>query len=126
MSSEDVKKEIMNLNVKKLSSSITVPATILMQSVHIYLLFLTTCINHSFVANKFPDKLKQSEVILLYKKLDPLKKESYRLVSLLPHVSKVFERIIYKEIMSYAMNLLSDYITGFPKSHGSRHCLVKC
>ena len=125
VSSEDVKKEIMNLNVKKSSSSKAIPATILKQSVHIYLPFLTNCINHSFVANKFPDELKLSEVIPLYKKLDPLKKENYRPVSLLPHVSKVFERIIYKQIMSYVTNLLSDYITGFRKSHGSQHCLVK-
>ena len=55
----------------------------------------------------------------------PLKKENYRPVSLLPHVSKVFERIIYKQIMSYVTNLFLDYITGFRKSHGSQHCLVK-
>ena len=123
--SEDVKKEIMNLNVEKSSSSKAIPATILKQSVHIYLTFLTNCINHSFVANKFPEELKVSEVIPLYKKLDPLKKENYRPVSLLPHVSKVFERIIYKQIMSYVTNLFSHYITGFRKSHGSQHCLVK-
>ena len=96
VSSEDVKKEIMNLNVKKSSSSKAIPATILKQSVHIYLPYLTNCINHSFVTNKFPDELNLSEVIPLYKKLDPLKKENYRPVSLLPHVSKVFERIINK------------------------------
>ena len=125
MSSEDVKKEIVKLNVKKSSSSKTILATILKQSVHIYLPFLTNCINHSFVANKFPDELKLSEVIPLYKKLDPFKKENYIPVSLLPQVSKVFERIIYKQIMSYVTNLFSDYITGFQKSHGSQHCLVK-
>ena len=125
VSSEDVKKEIMNLNVKKSLSSKAIPATILKQSLHIYLPFLTNCINHSFVTKKFPDELKLSEVIPLYKKLDPLKKENYRPVSLLPHVSKVFERIIYKQIMSYVTNLFSDYITGFRKSHGSQHCLVK-
>ena len=27
--------------------------------------------------------------------------------------------------MSYVKNLLSDYITGFQKSHGSWHCLAK-
>ena len=110
VSSEDVKKEIMNLNVKKSSLSKAIPATILKQSVHIYLPFLTNCINHSFITNKFPDEIKLSEVIPLYKNLDPLKKENYRPVSLLPHVSKVFERIIYKQIMPYVTNLL---ITGF-------------
>ena len=67
VSPEDVKKEIMNLNNKISSSSKAILSTILKQSVHIYLTFLTNCINHSFVANKFPDELKQSEVIPLYK-----------------------------------------------------------
>ena len=76
VSPEDVKREIMNLNVKKSSSSKAIPAAILKQSVHIYLPFLTNCINHSFVANKFPDELKLSEVIPLYKKLDPFRKRT--------------------------------------------------
>ena len=50
VSPEDVKKEIMNLNVKKSSSSKAIPATILKQSVHIYLPFLT---NHSFMYQSF-------------------------------------------------------------------------
>ena len=90
MSPEDVKKENMNVNSKKSSSSKAIPEATLKQSVHIYLTFLTKCISHSFVANKFLDELKQSEVIPLYKKLDSLKKEKYRHASLLPHASKVF------------------------------------
>ena len=46
-------------------------------------------------------------------------------MSLLSHVSKVFEKIIYKQTMSYVTNLLLDYITGFRKSPGNQHCLVK-
>ena len=53
VSPEDVKKEIMNLNVKKSSSNKAIPAKILKQFVHTYLPFLTNCINHSFVTNKF-------------------------------------------------------------------------
>ena len=51
--------------------------------------------------NCFPDKLKQSEVIPVYKKLDPLEKENYRSVSLLPQVSKAFDRILYKRINTH-------------------------
>ena len=56
--------------------------------------------------NEFPDKLKKSEVISLYKKQDPSKKENYRPVSLLPHGSKVFERIFYTQINNYMENKL--------------------
>ena len=119
------KKEIVNLDVKKPSSSKSIPAKILKQSAHIYLLFLINSINHFFYENTFPDQLKQSEVILWTKKLDPLKKENYRPMSLLPYLSKVFERILYKQIMSCINDLLSNYITGFRKLHGSQYYLVK-
>ena len=72
----------------------------------------------------FPRKLKQAEVIPLYKKLDPLNKENYRPVSLLPHLWKVFERIIYKQINSYMEDKLTKCLTGFRKSHGTQHSLL--
>ena len=106
---EDVKKEIINLNVKKSSSIGSIPAAILKQCVDIYLPFLTKAINHAITKDIFPEQLKKSEVIPLYKREDPLKKENYRLVSLLPHVSKVFERIIYKQINIYMQDKLSTY-----------------
>ena len=64
----------------------------------VYLPFLTKALNHAITENTFPEQLQKLEVTSLYKKDDPLKKENYRPVSLLPHVSKVFESIIYKQI----------------------------
>ena len=50
-----------------------------------------------------------------------LKKKNYRPVSLLPHISKIFEQVIYKKINSYMENKLSKPITGFRKAHGTQH-----
>ena len=86
--------------------------------------YLTVTIHYSLRKSIFPEELKRSEVIPLYKKLDPLKKEDYRRVSLLPYVSKVFERIIYKQINTYMEDKLSKYLTGFRKSHGTQHLFV--
>ena len=60
----------------------------------------------------------------MHKKEDPLKKENYRPVSSLPHVSNVFERIIYKKNNIYLQDKLSKHITGFRKSHGTQHSLM--
>ena len=60
----------------------------------------------------------------MYKKLDPLKKENYRPVSPLPHVSKVLERIIYQQINTNVEDKLSKCLTGFRKSHETQHLLV--
>ena len=101
------------MNVKKPSTNGSIPVTILKQCVGVHLLFLTKAINHAITGNIFPEQLKKSEVIPLHKKEDPLKKENYRPVNLLPHVSKVFERIIYKQINIYMQDKLSKHITGF-------------
>ena len=85
---------MINLYVKKSSDNGSIPATILKQCVDVYLPLLTKAINHAISENTFPEQWKRSKVTPLYKKEDPLKKENYRPVSLLPHVSKVFERII--------------------------------
>ena len=42
--------------------------------------------------NYFPKEVKSAENIPVHKKVDPSKKENYRPVSLLPYVSKIFER----------------------------------
>ena len=94
------------------------------RAIDVHLQHLTNAINHTLQANYFPDIVKQTKVMSVYKKLDPLEKEKYRPVSLLPHVSKVFEKIIYKQINTYMEDKISDYITGFRKSHGPQHSLV--
>ena len=92
-SNNEVKKEIENLDTKKSSTYGSIPATILKQCVNAYLPHLTNSLNYSIQHSNFPQELKLSEVIPVYKKLDPLQKENYRPVSLLLHVSKVFEGV---------------------------------
>ena len=101
VSREKVRAEIMNLNVKQPSTNGSIPAPILKQSVGVYVPFLTKATNHSITENVFPEQLKKLKVIPLHKKKDSLKKNNYRSVSLLSHVSKVFERIIHKQINIY-------------------------
>ena len=50
-------------------------------------------------------------------------KTNYRPVSLVSHVSKVFERKIYNQINEYIEPFLSTILTGFRKNH--KHSLLK-
>ena len=81
---ESVKNEILKSNTKKSSTSGSIPATTLKQSVENYLPSSTKAVKLAATECEFPGKLKKSEVIPLYKKQDPLKMENYRPVSLLP------------------------------------------
>ena len=68
--------------------------------------------------------MKKAEIIPVYKKNRPLKKMNDRPVSLFPHMSKIFERLIYKQINSYMCNKSSKYITNFRKYHETQHSLL--
>ena len=53
-----------------------------------------------------------------------MNKENYRPISLLPHLSKVSEKIIYKQINSYMEDELTKYLAGFRKLHGTQYSLL--
>ena len=73
-----------------------------------YLPILTKVINSSIEQNEFPNELKLADVIPIYKKEDPLK-ENYRPVSLLSHMSKVFGRLLHKQIET-SINYQTSYL----------------
>ena len=73
----------------------------------------------------FADDLKLADITPIFKKEDSLNKENYRPVSILPHLSKVFERILYKQIDSFMKNKFSPYLCGFRKNHNAQYSLLK-
>ena len=52
-------------------------------------------------------------------------KRSYRPVSVLPIVSKVFERLMNKQITNYIEPCLSSILCGFRKGYNAQHSLVR-
>ena len=86
---------------------------------------LTNCINEAIKNNKFPNSLKLSDITPVFKKLDPSDKANYRPVSVLPLLSKVFEKIIYDQLYEYLENFLSELLCGFRKAHSTQHALFR-
>ena len=73
----------------------------------------------------FPDSLKCANVRPIYKKVDPFDKKNYRLVSILPLLSKVYERVIYEQASSYFEPFFSDILYGYRKAPGRQHALFE-
>ena len=76
---------------------------------------LTLIINQSLITSIFPDKLKVTKVIPLYKKYDKLIMDDYRPIYLLSYISKVFEKVVFLQLSSYFVenNLFHDGQYGF-------------
>ena len=116
----DVKKEILNLSSKKATRKGDIPTRILKSSINAYLSELTILINNCLKKGVFPDDLKLADIRPIFKKEDSLNKENYRPVSILTHLSKVFERILYKQVDSFMKTKFSPYLSGFRKNHNAQ------
>ena len=57
--------------------------------------------------------------------MDPSDKANYRPVSILPLVSKVFEKIMYNQLYEYIEHFLNQLLCGFRKAHSTQHALFR-
>ena len=71
-----------------------------------------------------PDELKQADIKPIYKKESRNEKENYRPVSVLPNLSKIFERCMYDHLKDHFDKLLSKYQCEFRKGFSTQHCLL--
>ena len=88
---------------------------------------LTLIINQMFESGIFPDSLKIAKIIPIYKKGDINSITNYRPISLLPTLSKVFERVIYNQLCTYFdhNHLLSEQQYGFRANHSTELAAIK-
>ena len=72
----------------------------------------------------FPDNLKLTDITPVFKKKTPLHKVNYRPVSILPSISKVFEKLMQKQISGYISNCLFPNLCGSRKGFSSQQPVV--
>ena len=102
-----------------------IPLNILKQSRFSYEM-LTDCINDAIVGeNIFPDSFKFADITPVHKKDETTNKENCRPVSVLPLISKIFERVIYDQLSEYLEKYLNSILCGFRKAHSTQHALFK-
>ena len=79
---------------------------------------LSLMVNQSLCTGIFPKKLKIAKAIPLFKKGDSHLFDNYRPISLLPAISKVFEKVVFEQIYDYFNKHKLLYISqyGFRKN----------
>ena len=88
---------------------------------------LTFIINLSIKTGIFPDKLKVAKIVPIYKKDDKYNIENYRPISLLPAISKVFEKAVHDQLSNYFItnDFLFDSQYGFHSHHSTEHAVLE-
>ena len=87
---------------------------------------LSIIINQMLKSGIFPDSLKISNIVPLYKKNDDTNLSNYRPISLLPSISKIFEKFILEQLSTYLdnNNLIHKHQYGFRKHHSTEYAAL--
>ena len=78
---------------------------------------IITILCNMILTSHFPNNLKLGDITPAYKKDDPNIIKNWRPISILPVVSKIFERILAKQINDYIDQFRSTYLCGFRTGH---------
>ena len=86
--------------------------------------YITEMYNESKSNTVVPSSIKYADITPAHKKEEKTIAYNYRPVSILPSISKIFERNMYDQIYCYIDKYLSPYICGFRKGFSTQHCLI--
>ena len=124
---ENVLNTLRHLNVSKGTGLDKIPAKMLRIAADIIALSLTYIFNLSISTGVFVDNWKDARVIPIYKEGDRRILGNYGPISILPIVSKVFEKEIFKQLYKHLNdnNLISKFQSGFRPGHSTITALIQ-
>ena len=123
-SKSEIKKEILNLDNTKACQESHIPTKVIKPNSDMFADILYEVFNRSLEVGTFPSSMKLANITLVYKKGSRSDKGNYQPVSILPILSKVFERCVYRQMSKFFDEILSKYQCGFRRGHGVQHCLI--
>ena len=109
----DVYRVIKNIDSSKAYQKDNISPKVLSDNADVLSSFVHVDINQNINEGKFPDNLKNADITPIFKKFDRIFKTNYRAVSILPTLSKIYEKILYQQIYEYFDNIFSKYLCGF-------------
>ena len=124
--STEVSNLISGLKNGKASGPNSIPTTVLKHLNSDISIILAKLFNLSFSTGVFPDILKTSSVLPLFKKDSKLICGNYRPISLLSNISKLLEELMYSRLYSFLniFNCITELQIGFRANHSTSHALI--
>ena len=121
---EDVIKEINNLDASKASQEDDIPTKIIKENSDIFSNFIYQSFNNMIDVCIFPTSLKLANITPVNKKGSKISKENYRPVSILPNISKMYERCLFKPTSNYFENIFLKFQCGFRQGLSAQYYLI--
>ena len=116
----EVRNEIDRLNSSKKTSG-ELSTDVVKSTADNCLEDITYYINQMYANSTFPNRLKLADVSPIFKGGDSTLKKNFRPMSMLSAISKIFERLISKQICLYAYRLLPNLLCAFREGYSAEH-----
>ena len=117
-----------NINHKdgKAPEADNIPISIIKKTLDLISDPLLSIVNLSLSSEFFPDRLKISKIIPIFKSDNASLAQNYRPISILPAFSKIFERAVYNRIFQFLVDndILFKHQFGFRPGHSTSHALI--
>ena len=100
-----------DLNVKRAKQENDIPVKLIKENIELFSSVLSRMFNFYIDKISFPNSLKQADITPVHKKDEKNDKNNYRPVSILPSLSKAFEKFLYDQIYAYtdSIKLKTNY-----------------
>ena len=118
-------KVIYDTIIKLKKGNVNTPLSILKLLADSCSSFIADYFNAAINNCEFPEKLKWADIYPVFKKGEVFNKENYRPISILPTLSKIFERIIFEQINEFFNDKFSDLLCGFRKGFSTQVALIR-
>ena len=104
-----------------------IPFRFLIDSLPVTIFFILVIVNTSIVTGKYPDPWKHPHVVPVFKSGDIGNIENYSPIFLLPLLSKVLEKIVAIQLMTFleSNRLITDNQHGFRPNLSTETALLK-
>ena len=124
---EEVMKTIQSLKNKRSSGFDGISNRLIKNIGDIIAKPISKLINQSITEANFPKILKEAKVVPIHKKGSKLEVANYRPISLLPALSKIWEKIINTQLTERMNDLevISDTQFGFRKNHNTTNAVQR-
>ena len=112
------------METSKACQDTDIPTKIIKENADIFADILLASFNDSVKKSNFPSSLRKANITPVFKKGYRNSKDNYRPVSILPNMSKMFERSIFCQLYGFMFEFLSKYQCSFRKGHSTQHWLL--
>lgn len=116
---------IKKLNIKKATGVDTIPPKIVKAASPSLCLPICNIANTMQSKGVFPSQLKKAQVTPIYKKDDPFTQKNYRPVSILPTLSKIYERLLSDQLLVHFNEIFNNFLSAFRTSYGCQTTLLR-